>query len=242
METKNVENALQAYTMEADRLPPETPQLTDILAKVETNAAKAEELIGQAFSLTFRIMEQREEFAALLEGTSSSTQDTPRVKLAPVPIPKFSGKAWEWESFWSTFEYSIHTRNMDDVYKMNYLMDAMRGEALDSLKKFEISGQTYQAAIEYLKSKYGNTRLLITQLVKRLEKTRAKSKKMEDQRRLYEEISSIVNQLQLKGEPVDGALLQQQVLSKFTEAIQRHILRKKQRSEGRRNMEHKVAP
>ncbi|KIH54565.1 hypothetical protein ANCDUO_15285 [Ancylostoma duodenale] len=50
---------------------------------------------------------------------------------------------------------------------------------------------------------------------------------MEDRRRLFEEISSIVNQLQLKGEAIDGALLQQQVLSKFTEPIQRHVLRKR---------------
>ncbi|RCN37901.1 hypothetical protein ANCCAN_16183 [Ancylostoma caninum] len=108
---------------------------------------------------------------------------------------------------------------MDDVYKMTYLLDSLRGEAQESVKKFEISGNTYQAAIEHLKSKYGNPQLLITQLVGRLKNTKARSKRMEDQRRVCEEISSIVNQLQLKGGAIDGALLQQQVLSKFTEAI-----------------------
>ncbi|EYC36226.1 hypothetical protein Y032_0919g3038 [Ancylostoma ceylanicum] len=226
MEEKNVESALQAYNEEADNLAADTPQISDILEKVKAGSTKAEDLLEKALSSRTKMAEQLEELAAAQE-MNTPIQDTPRIKLAPVPIPKFSGRVWEWEAFWSAFDYSIHSRNMDDVYKMNYLLDSLRGEAQESVKKFEISGNTYQAAVEHLKSKYGNPQLLITQLVGRLKNTRARSKRMEDQRRLCEEISSIVNQLQLKGEAIDGALLQQQVLSKFTEAIQRHVLRKR---------------
>ncbi|PIO67198.1 hypothetical protein TELCIR_11065 [Teladorsagia circumcincta] len=56
---------------------------------------------------------------------------------------------------------------------MNYLVNAMKGEALDSLKKFGISGNAYQAAVEHLKFKYGSKELLVPQLVRRLEKTRS---------------------------------------------------------------------
>lgn len=117
---------------------------------------------------------------------------------------------------------------MDDAYKINYLLDAMRGEARQSLKQLEISGKTYAMAVEHLKKKYGNAQLIIRELVERLEKTRAKSRKMENQRRLCEELSWIVNQMELKGEMIDSSTLQRQILSKFTEATQRAALKRKQ--------------
>ncbi|PIO58943.1 hypothetical protein TELCIR_19607 [Teladorsagia circumcincta] len=39
-----------------------------------------------------------------------------------------SGKVWEWESFWSAFEFSVHSRKIEDIYKMNYLMEPLEGK------------------------------------------------------------------------------------------------------------------
>ncbi|XGW05893.1 hypothetical protein V3C99_016340 [Haemonchus contortus] len=68
-------------------------------------------------------------------------------------------------------------------------------------------------------------------MIRRLQKARAQSDRLEHQEKLLEELSSIVSQLQLKGENVDNCFLQDQLLGKFTEGIQRHVLRaKEQRS------------
>ncbi|KAK6764398.1 hypothetical protein RB195_024647 [Necator americanus] len=86
-------------------------------------------------------------------------------------------------------------------------------------------------AIDHLKKKYGNSQLLLNELTGRLEKCQARSRRIEDQRILQEELSSIINQMTLKGESFENVLLQKQVLSKFNEPIQRHVLRKKQEQE-----------
>nr|CDJ91166.1 Zinc finger domain containing protein [Haemonchus contortus] len=82
-------------------------------------------------------------------------------------------------------------------------------------------------AIAHLKRKFGNPQLLLEELAKQLEGCRASTTRVEDQMTLYEEISSILNQMALKGECLDTVVLQKQVLSKFSERVQRHVLRKK---------------
>lgn len=53
VDEKNVQGALQAYNEEADSLPADTPQLSDILEKVKTNSVNAENVLERAmFSWT----------------------------------------------------------------------------------------------------------------------------------------------------------------------------------------------
>ncbi|KAE9413807.1 hypothetical protein Angca_000659, partial [Angiostrongylus cantonensis] len=47
----------------------------------------------------------------------------PATNLPPIPIPNFSGDIWEWEAFWGEFEHSVHSRQMGDRLKMNYLLN-----------------------------------------------------------------------------------------------------------------------
>ncbi|KAK6031750.1 hypothetical protein OSTOST_02081 [Ostertagia ostertagi] len=165
MSERNVDNALAAYTNAADQLEEETPQLKTILERVAANSDGAQELMERAQTTIFELELRLQELDSLGQQFPSTEEEAPRIKLAPVPIPKFSGKVWEWESFWSAFNYSVHSRNMEDAYKMNYLLDALRGEARELLKQFEISGRTYAVAVEHLKKKYGNAQLLIRELI-----------------------------------------------------------------------------
>ncbi|VDL66973.1 unnamed protein product, partial [Nippostrongylus brasiliensis] len=221
-----VEKSLTAYTEAADALDSDTPQLTAVLEKVSTNSFTAQDHLLRAYAILADVNMALEELS--MATTTSSHNEVPPAQLAPLPIPKFSGKIWEWENFWNAFNYSVHSRNLEDIYKMNYLMEALQGEARRTIIQFQVSGANYTMAIDHLKKKYGNPQLLLSELVGRLEKCHAGSRRMEDQRTLYEELSSIVNQMRLKGESVDNVLLQKQLLSKFSEPIQRHVLRKKQ--------------
>ncbi|VDO21473.1 unnamed protein product [Heligmosomoides polygyrus] len=111
---------MQAYNEEADSLPADTSQLSDILEKVKTDSVNAENVLERAMFSRTVIEEQLEELAITTVTNTPPCQGIPRIKLVPIPIPKFSGQIWECEAFWSAFEYSVHTRNdMDDIYKMN---------------------------------------------------------------------------------------------------------------------------
>uniref|UniRef100_A0A0N4YDG9 CCHC-type domain-containing protein n=1 Tax=Nippostrongylus brasiliensis TaxID=27835 RepID=A0A0N4YDG9_NIPBR len=90
---------------------------------------------------------------------------------------------------------------------MNYLIASLEGEPQHVLKQFQVSSSNYTSAIEFLKK--GT-------------KCCARSRIIDDQRVLYEDLSTIVNQMIMKGESVDSVLIQKQMLSKFSEPIQRY--------------------
>ncbi|KAK6026676.1 zinc knuckle [Ostertagia ostertagi] len=100
---------------------------------------------------------------------------------------------------------------MDDLHKMNYLMDALQGEARECVKQYEVSRHTYPVVIAYLQEKYGDHQALVDELLKRLQNTRASSDSLKDQGNLCERLTSL-----------------KQLLRKFSIDVQRHILRQQQ--------------
>ncbi|KAK6026422.1 zinc knuckle, partial [Ostertagia ostertagi] len=228
-ETLSVDDALGRYSSAADSLAADTPSLEDILRKVNSNVETAVAVLDYGHTMLTALKRRLEELDEMETHTSFS--EAPQTNLAPIPIPKFSGRIWEWDTFWGAFQHSVDSREIDDLYKMNYLLDALQGEAKETVKQFEVSGRTYPLVVAHLKEKYGNTQALVDHMIRRLQKARAQSERLEHQEKLLEELSSIVSQLQLKGENVDNCFLQDQLLGKFTEGIQRHVLRtKEQRS------------
>nr|CDJ90687.1 Protein of unknown function DUF1759 and Protein of unknown function DUF1758 domain containing protein [Haemonchus contortus] len=194
------------------------------------NSETAQELINgaQATLTTFaRLMEELQD-----DETSDAFDTGSTVNLAPIPIPKFSGRIWEWDNFWNAFNHSVHSRNIDNLYKMTYLLDALQGEAKETVKQYEVSSQTYPLVINHLKAKYGNRHMLIEELLKKFHNCTARSDRLHDQQLLCEELSAIICQLQLKGEHVDNSFLQKQLMGKFTVSIQRAVLRQKQQMSG----------
>ncbi|KAK6761807.1 hypothetical protein RB195_022770 [Necator americanus] len=94
-------------------------------------------------------------------------------------------------------EKSSLNRNIDNLF--NYLLDALEGDAEESVKHFEVSGSIYQLVIEHLKEKYGDKQALIDQLLKNLHGARARTDSLEEQEALCEQLHSITSQLTLKG-------------------------------------------
>ncbi|XGW27806.1 hypothetical protein V3C99_007969, partial [Haemonchus contortus] len=150
-----------------------------------------------------------------------------KMELPTLPVPTFRGNIWEWDNFWSLFDANIHSQTLPELYKFNYLLNALKGEALSTIKKFQVSPENYSKAVEFLKSKYGNSEELVNRLIDRIDRMQLKSLSLRDQRVFFEEIQVIVSQLKQKGENVDSQWLLKQVLSKFPLATQRRVLEKK---------------
>ncbi|KAK6033757.1 hypothetical protein OSTOST_00058 [Ostertagia ostertagi] len=171
VEVSNVARALDHYSSAADGLDPQTPSLDDILQKVNANVETTAQHMDTAYSTLTTIEMFLKEFdndaKKHMDTVSNRSPDVPPMNLAPIPIPKFSGRVWEWDTFWGAFEHSVHSRQMDDLYKLNYLLDALQGEARETVKQYQISRETYPLVVEHLKRRDGETQVLVDQMIPR---------------------------------------------------------------------------
>ncbi|VDM58127.1 unnamed protein product [Angiostrongylus costaricensis] len=136
-------------------------------------------------------------------------------ELPTIPIPTFNGNIWDWYNFWELFNLNLQ--------KFNYLLSSLKGEPLQSMKKFQLTRQNRAKAIEFLTNKYSNSEELIRQLLRKMDKISLHSSSIQEQRKLLE---AIIGQLVQKGEYVDNQSTYQKVLSNPV-GIQRKVLYKK---------------
>ena len=107
-----------------------------------------------------------EERICLLAAQISSTLDNepkqfagPRVetKLPTLKLPEFDGNLTNWDSFWDQFSASIDSRkDLNPVDKLTYLRGALKGEVRKLIDGFSIEDDSYQSAVQLLKTTYDN--------------------------------------------------------------------------------------
>ncbi|KIH50613.1 hypothetical protein ANCDUO_19305 [Ancylostoma duodenale] len=129
-------------------------------------------------------------------------------KLAPLPIPKFRGQLWEWDQFWGIFEATIHSRDISKIEKMHYLLEALEGPA------------------KYAR-RHDNSEAVVAQLLQNLHDLQPRSSKIADQRQMLDKILPIISQLKQKGENTNTQRMRRTILAKFTDKVQRSMLKKK---------------
>ncbi|RCN38545.1 hypothetical protein ANCCAN_15531 [Ancylostoma caninum] len=227
------ERALFAFTEAVDNL--KEPLSEEEEAKVSEYIMGAQELISQTASLLVKLEINKEQLAShrcvqtgLTETVHPSTNGNTvaRIELPKLPIPEFSGKFWQWDSFWELFNATVHSLPLSDLQKFNYLLRALKGKARESIARFQVTSANYNLAVAHLKEGYGNAQNIITGLHRQLEYWTTRSTQLRDQRKLYDQISAISAQLESKGESLDSPWLLSKILSKFSEPIQRSTLKK----------------
>ncbi|KAK6728893.1 hypothetical protein RB195_006136 [Necator americanus] len=238
--TSKIEQVLQDYAAEfAELTQPAEKDQEDF----EEYSAKAELSVTSAFDysllLKAKAFKSYGKMSCLMSGTSTShaqsqecataTLTQPkRIELPTLPIPIFRGNVWEWDNFWELFKENVHSQDLPELFKFDYLLNALKEEVLESVKKFQINRENYSKALEFLHHKYGSAEELVNRLTNKLEHCSLRSPSLRDQRTLFDQLQVIVTQLRQKGEYVDTQLLLKQVLSKFPDSIQRRVLLKKQ--------------
>ncbi|CAJ0599135.1 unnamed protein product [Cylicocyclus nassatus] len=122
------------------------------LSSFEEYSAKAEEVLASAFDCLVLLKSRRQAYTVCTsrEGEASNTTPeategtTPQVQprlgseLPALPIPVFRGNIWEWDNFWELLNTNIHSQQIPDLYKFNYLKNALRGEAYQAIEKFQV--------------------------------------------------------------------------------------------------------
>ncbi|PIC44764.1 hypothetical protein B9Z55_005020 [Caenorhabditis nigoni] len=139
-------------------------------------------------------------------------------------LPKFDGKPWEFENFWTMFQEFVGNTNKSNLRKMNELINSLEGEPKELLKKFRLSNETYQPAVELLHKKYNDGEKIIAVLTGRLAEEKATSGQISEQRRVLDQINIIVDQLCEFKENVDNRMMKNEILKKFSNTIRKEVL------------------
>lgn len=97
-----------------------------------------------------------------MSSNPTPTNNSQRVKLPVLSLPKFSGSYDEWLSFRDRFNSSInHDDSLADVDKFQYLLSSLSGEAYDTIKFLTVCENNYPIAWKKLQDRYEDKRLLV---------------------------------------------------------------------------------
>uniref|UniRef100_A0A7I4YWU5 SKA2 domain-containing protein n=1 Tax=Haemonchus contortus TaxID=6289 RepID=A0A7I4YWU5_HAECO len=193
--------------------------------QIEEYVERTHELLEKAYSLANRLEARLTGLEARSE--SSGEMRSARVELPTIPIPSFSGKISEFENFWALFDANVHSQRLTNLQKLNYLLQSLRGEAKEAIRRYAVTEENYTAAVEILRTKFGDKSKLIYNLQVRLERASATSTHISEQRRLLEYLLALTTQLEQKGVSLNGSFTIQKILAKFKQSLQRKILQQR---------------
>lgn len=96
------------------------------------------------------------------------------LKIGQITLPSFGGNLEDWESFKSLYETLIHNSSKyTKVVKFNQLRTLLKGQALDAVRGYQITGGNYDAAWGHLKKRYDRTDELIDEYIRKFFETKA---------------------------------------------------------------------
>lgn len=91
------------------------------------------------------------------------------VHLPKIELPKFHGSYEKWPTFKDLFISLVHENNsLSDVQKLHYLKTSVSGEAEALLSHIQVTSSNYETAWNVLTRRYGNRRIILNCIMKRL--------------------------------------------------------------------------
>ncbi|RCN40788.1 hypothetical protein ANCCAN_13279 [Ancylostoma caninum] len=140
-------------------------------------------------------------------GTSdfSSTMDR-RLFGNELKIPEFTRNAAEFDSFWELFEELIHKQPYSNTEKLSILLSCCKGDAARALKMLPGTGDSYEKAVQQLKSQYQDPKRVIMTMIRKLKSLRQAKDDARSFRNTLNDVEAIIATLRRQGETVDTTL------------------------------------
>jgi len=132
---------------------------------------------------------------------------TSKVKLPKLEPKRFNGDLTKWEAFWSTFNSAIHLNTtLSAVDKFTYLNSLLEGSAMRAIAGLKLSDANYPEAIDILKKRFGNKRLIINRHMDTLLQLESVSSvdNVKALRRLHDQVEFQVRSLKSLEVPLDS--------------------------------------
>ena len=127
---------------------------------------------------------------------------TAKVKLPKITLKKFNGNTTEFLAFYEQFISSVHNNNeLSDIDKFVYLKNLLSDKANGCLKGLALSKGNYSAALELIKTRFGNRQVIISNHMEKLTNLQkvSSSSNFKDLRMLYDNIESNIRSLESLG-------------------------------------------
>uniref|UniRef100_A0A8R1I8N3 Uncharacterized protein n=1 Tax=Caenorhabditis japonica TaxID=281687 RepID=A0A8R1I8N3_CAEJA len=207
---KATESALEKLAMTAEGLDPDN----DIeQSKFEEQADKVNDVILRGVQARDKLMAQRERRLLIRNSQHDGRVQSPRVSVSEnastprrirhLKIPKFSGDRWQWQNFWTIFEELIDKTEDSAILKFNELKNHLDGEAMELIEKYLVTEDNYALAINLLKERYDDSEATIAELNDRFKFVKATNTSISEQRKLWDKIHILLQQLDTLGENID---------------------------------------
>jgi len=148
-----------------------------------------------------------------------SSNAVQKIHLPKLQLPIFYGDPLKWVEFYDSFESSVHSQNIPDVQKFNYLLSTLRGSAHKALEGISVTNSNYLEALGILKKRYGDQNVIKRYLYSELRNIPPSSPKTPDLRRTLESIDRICRQLSFLGENLEQQNLTMLILEKLPQNI-----------------------
>jgi len=149
-------------------------------------------------------------------------------KLPKLTLPTFDGDILQWQSFWNSFESSIHSNgNLTDVQKFGYLKAQLEGAAAMTVERFALTNANYTRAVVFLRERYGQHCKIVHATMQALLKLPVLSSSVASLQAFCDRMESYIRGLESLGQHQDmyGSLLVPVVLEKLPVDTRRNLVR-----------------
>ena len=162
---------------------------------------------------------------------STSTNSRMNVKLPKVHIEPFHGDELSYPTFLDSFNPIIDRNDaLSDIEKFYYLKGLLRGKAKATIEGLTLSEGNYKEALELLKQRFGDKKLLQASFIDALLKLKGvtDAKDVKSLRDLYDNIEKCIRNLKSLGITSDsfGPMLIPCILQKVPEQLRLEITKK----------------
>ncbi|VDI51319.1 Hypothetical predicted protein [Mytilus galloprovincialis] len=149
-------------------------------------------------------------------------------KLPKLDLPNFTGDILTWQTFWESFETTIHHNpSLTNIQKFSYLKSQVHSEAAQCISGLSLSNANYEHAIILLKERYGQTQTIINAYMQNLLELTHPSLTPQSIRAFYDKMESCIRGLESLGQSQDtfGSLLVPIIFGKLPDEMRKLMTR-----------------
>ena len=156
----------------------------------------------------------------------SSTSQNHR--LPKLSLPKFSGDILDWQTFWESFETTVHlNHNLTDIQKFCYLQSLLESSAANVIAGLSLTNMNYFKATAILRERFGQPHKMINAYMKALLELPAPLSNLYSLRDFHDKSEAYIRGLESleQGQEMYGSLLIPVILGILPNDIRMNITR-----------------
>ncbi|XP_053407993.1 uncharacterized protein LOC123531067 [Mercenaria mercenaria] len=163
--------------------------------------------------------------------SSRSTSTGTEIQFHNLPklnFPTFSGNILDWQTFWDSFESSVHLNSsLSQVQKFSYLRSLLHEGAAQVIEGFPLTHGNYLKAVDLLQERFGQTHMIVDAYMQALMDLPRPTNNLSSMRTFTDKLESYIRGLESLGQCQEsyGSLLVPVIKEKLPAEVRRNITR-----------------